>query len=241
LAAYERYCRSVLDFVFARLQMPNFYTSIVTPQQAYPSIPQTGVTAFLVHQLGKEYQAKCHFSAENGNTVRYLLKGAVMSSHVGAVDVVIDSPQQGEYRIARRNYSIWQNHASNVTALLQVPVEETLHYILGRYTDQKVKSDLMQREAPKVAEVQHMADHWIAVEEAAVGGLVAALLAEYASKNALPIPAGDEKRVSGPQKNLAQYKFREPGIRLVEALGYRQALDIYKADPAEFQRRLEQV
>jgi hypothetical protein len=241
MEAYERYCRSVLDFVFAQLQVPNFYTNIITPQQAFPSIPQTGVTAFLVHQLGKEYQAKCRFSGEDGKSMRYMLRGAVMSGNVGAVDVIIENPTEGDYQIARRNYSIWQNHASNVYTLLQVPVEETFHYILGRYTDKKVKADLMQRQALKVAEAQHTADRWIAVEEAAVGGMVHALLAEYASKNALPISAGDVKWASEVKKDLPQYKFREPGIRLVEALGYRQALDIYKSDPAEFQKRLDRI
>jgi hypothetical protein len=241
LQAYERYCRSVLDFLFAQLQVANFYTSIVAPLEAYPPIPERGVTAFLVHQLGKEYQAKCRFSSEDGKSVRYLLKGAVMSGNVGAVDVEIESPKEGDYRIARRNYSIWQNHASNVYTLLQVPVEETFHYILGRYTDKKVKADLKQNQVLKVAEVQHTADQWIAVEEAAVGGLVHVLLAEYASQNALSISAVDVQGAWEMKKDLPQYKFREPGIRLVEALGYRQALDIYKADPAEFQKRLAQI
>jgi hypothetical protein len=239
--AYELYCRSVLDFVFAQLQVPNFYTNIVTPREAYPPIPEKGVTAFLVHQLGKEYRAKCRFTAEDGTSVRYMLKGAVMSGNVGAVDVEIKNPQEGDFQVSRRNYSIWQNHAKNVYTLLQVPVEETCHYILGRYTDKKVNADLKRHQALKVAEVQHTADQWIAVEEAAVGGLVHALLAEYASKNALPISAVDVQGALEVKKNLPQYKFREPGIRLVEELGLRQALDMYKADPAEFQRRLAQI
>ena len=41
------------------------------------------------------------------------------------------------------------------------------------------------------------------------------------------------------KEKLAQYKYRQTGLELVSRLGYQEALELYKTNPADFMDRLQ--
>jgi hypothetical protein len=240
--AYGAYCHQAIAFLLAKMGQTSFYRSITWPRTPNPVIPSgEDVTAFIVHRLSKQYIAECTFGASNGQKVRYRLKGAILSDHLGAVDLEIESPQTGQFLLRRKNYSIWQNHTKNLYTLLEIPLEETLHYIIGRHTDLIIQTELTSQEYRRVFEVQNLADHWLAVEEALVGGLVRQVLKEYAKRNLLKLNSVDMEQSLEAKKNLPQYRFREAGIGLVERMGYFESIELYRRDPKAFQRHLESV
>ena len=161
------------------------------PRTETPEIPQEGTSVFLVHQLAKSYVARCKFSNEQGRAVTYKLSGARFSSHLGAVDLSIESPVEGQYRLTRKHYTIWQNHTANLYTLLSIPVEETLHYAMGPFTDEMIGRDLQSESLTRVHEVQTVAKNWMAIEEALVGGLVYGILREYLESRGFNLPMAE--------------------------------------------------
>jgi len=63
--AYHRYCRDITDYLFEMNEMDNCYAAIASPNESYPPLSQTGISAFLVHRLAKDYRAVCRFTAES--------------------------------------------------------------------------------------------------------------------------------------------------------------------------------
>ncbi|MGB5984771.1 MAG: hypothetical protein WBG37_05650 [Desulfobacterales bacterium] len=237
--AYQRYCRDVIDFTLARTGTRNPFNHLVVPQSDSPQISQEGTTVFLVHQLAKAYKARCKFSSEQGRSVTFKLTGAQFSSHLGAVDLSIESPADGEYRLTRKNYTIWQNHTANLYTLLSIPVEETLHYAMGPFTDEIIGRELQLGGLTRVHEVQTLAGDWMAVEEALVGGLVYGILREYVDSRGFNLPMAEVLADFKRKEALAQYKYRQTGLELVSRLGYQEAVELYKTNPADFKGRLQ--
>lgn len=237
-SAYEIYCRRVIDHILTKTHTENIYRYISSPVVPMPKVGKRGITAFLVHQLGKEYQAECCFTAEDGTSTRYQIKGACFSNRLGAVEVVIESPAENEFRIRRNNISIWQNRSDNFYSLLQIPVEETFHYILGPCTDLKIVDELRRKKIDTVVEVEKLADHWLAIEEAIVGGLVYLLLKEYTPKYGFTVSNRDVERALLAKENLVRYRYRKVGIKRVVEMGFKRAFELYTSNPAEFQTSL---
>ncbi|MGD9212785.1 MAG: hypothetical protein PVI90_18520 [Desulfobacteraceae bacterium] len=236
--AYEHYCRNISEHIFQKTQTINIYRQIVSPDEPLPLSQPDGVFVFLVHQLGKEYRATCLFKAENGKTARYLFEGACFSSRLGAVEVMITSPFEGAYQIERRKNTIWQNNCRNLYSLLQVPVEETLHYIIGPYTDAKILAELKGKKTVNVAGVERLANDWMMVEEAVVGGLGYLILKTCASKYGTAFSIKDARKAWQKRSTLPRYKFLQTGIKLASRLGFRNTFKLYKSDPAEFRKQL---
>jgi hypothetical protein len=239
--AYKRYSADVIDYAVDKTKLDNPYLKIVNPLEQYPEIPQEGITAFTVHQLGKEYRAVCILTAEDGRSVKCKIEGAVFSNHLGAVALHIECPQEAVFCLRRNNYSIWQNRPKNLYTLLSIPVEETLHFILGQYTDRKIEQELRRGPALKVSEVENLANHWMAVEEAMVGGLVHTLLPDFLRRKCVRLSSFEKGCDIKKKTHLSQYRFLKTGIVLVEKLGYQRAIDIFKGDPAAFSRLLVQA
>ena len=68
--AYLRYCRDVTDRIFRVSGMDSFYAAITCPKTSFPTISASGITAFLIHRLVKEFQAVCKFTAESGESTK---------------------------------------------------------------------------------------------------------------------------------------------------------------------------
>jgi hypothetical protein len=243
--AYQTYCRQAIAHTCQVAQVPSFYRGIFLPQTANPEIAAgDGVSAFVVHRLAKAYEAICDFSAGGGRNdrhVKFKVAGAIYSSHLGAVEMDVEGLPDGSYRIQRRNYTIWQDYADNVYTLLQIPVEETLHYLMGRHTDRQLRHQLRADAIHQAAQVEEIASNWMAVEEAIVGGLVEQILPVLIRRQELVLDAGDVKRSAAAKAGLPQYRYRDLGLRLVASMGARAAMEMYREDPLAFRKQLTQA
>ena len=240
-SAYQDYCLQAIAHTCRMVQVESFYKGVFLPQGANPHIaPGEGISAFVVHRLVKAYEAICEFTGSSGS-VKFKVAGSIYSSHLGAVEMDVEGLPDGSYRIERRNYTIWQDHSDSVYTLLQIPVEETLHYLMGRYTDRHLLHQLHRDEIQRTAEVQEIAKHWMAVEEALVGGLVEQVLPALIRSQALSLEDGDVQRSAAAKAGLPQYRYRDVGLRVVESMGARGAMQMYRDDPLAFQQQLTQA
>jgi hypothetical protein len=230
-AAYHRYCLNVTDYLFDIIRMEKIYATIASPQTRHPQIAETGISAFLVHRLAKEYRAVCRFTAESGRSVKYKATGAIFSNHLGAVDLEIELLAPGQFGLSRKPYTIWQNHADALFTLMAVPVEETLHYCLGIATDRQIAEALRTDSPLTLTAAKNIADEWMAVEESVVGGLVNAVLERYCTQHHIALPAS-------VVPTLHQYRYRNQGIDLVQRLGCQEVIAIYRDSPSNFKSRL---
>lgn len=235
---YKRFCTQVIDYWQQKTGLKSPYEQIINPLQEYPEIPLKSTYAYLVHQLGKEYRALCTFSTAKGTSIRYELEGSYFSDHVGGVEVTIDSPREGTYILDRKNYSIWQNRTMNLYSLLTVPVEETFHLVMGKYTDQKITAELQEKSNRSVYEVEKVANYWMSVEEALVGGLSWSVMQDFAKKFLKNLPQSALRPAPSEKSRVSQYAFRETGFSVVKSLGFKEAISMYQNDPTDFCRLL---
>jgi len=238
LQPYRTFCTNVIDYLQQKTGLQNPYEQIINPLKEYPKIPLKGTYAYLVHQLGKEYRALCTFSTERGTSVRYELEGSYFSDHLGGVEVNIENPREGTYIVDRKNYSIWQNRTISLYSLLTVPVEETFHFVMGKYTDQKITAELKEKSNRSVNEVEKVAKYWMSVEEALVGGLPWSIIKDFARKFLKNLPPAAYRRIPSQNSRASQYAFRETGFSLVKSLGFKEAISMYQNDPTDFCRLL---
>jgi hypothetical protein len=236
-AAYHRYCRDITNYIFEMNRMDNFYETIISPQVSYPPLPETGIAAFLVHRLAKQYEAVCRFTTESGHSVKFKANGAIFSNHLGAVDLEIDFLAPGQFQLKRKPFTIWQNDTENLYTLMSVPVEETLHYHLGTATDREIVKAMRVNPLESMAEAQRLAEEWMAIEESVVGGLVKGVLKRYCSRYKMKIPDLNSRDQTSVL-TLHQYRYRDQGIRLVDTLGFQDALGLYMDSPSDFRNRL---
>lgn len=237
-AAYQRYCLDVTDFLFDISQRVNILAAIIRPGTAYPLISDDGISAFLVHRLAKAYQSICRFTAKSGNSVKYKVTGAIFSNHLGAVDLTVEMLAQGQFGLSRSPFTIWQSAGGGLSTLMAIPLEECLHYCLGAATDRQI-ADVMQKDPPEsLAAAKWLAEEWMAIEEAAVGGLVEHALARFCDRYNMNPPVSLHEEMRPAIAALAQYRFREKGIRLIRRLGFQEAVNMYLEDPAFFRDQL---
>ena len=237
-AAYRRYCQDITDYLFEMNHLDNFYSAITSPKESCPPISETGISAFLVHRLAKDYRAVCKFSAESGRSIKYKVTGAIFSNYLGAVDLEIQSLAPGHFGLARKPFTIWQNNTRDLYTLMSVPVEETLHYQLGKATDREIEASMSQHPPENLSAAQHLAEEWMAVEESVVGGLVHRVLEHYCSLHRMAMPASVPGEKSLEVPSLPQYRYRSRGIDLVENLGFQQAMAMYMDSPSNFKDQL---
>lgn len=236
---YREYCRNVIDLLFSKINMDVPINQIVTLNDAYPEVPEHDITAYIVHQLGKKYKAICSFTNMQNKVSRsFKLEGAYFTDQLGSVMLEITCPEKDVFQLKRKPYTIWQNRTHNLVNILAIPVEETLHYIMGQYTDKKLADMLKSRPVKYTAELSRLSAEWMSVEEAVVGGLVHDLLPEFVKHFKISLSEGDMQLSFLEKSHLPQYKLRQAGISFVKKTGYRNAIDMYKDDPAEFAKMI---
>ncbi|BBO70437.1 hypothetical protein DSCA_43670 [Desulfosarcina alkanivorans] len=236
--AYYRYCLDVTEALFQMTGMDNFYDVITCPRTRFPAVSTTGKSAFLVHRLAKAYRAVCRFTAESGRSVKTTLSGAIFSNHLGAVDLEIQLMAPGEYRLTRRPFTIWQNDTRNLSTLMSIPVEETLHFYIGQATDREIANAMAHHPPTDLAAAQRLAQSWMAVEEAVVGGLVNSMLAGYCTRRHVTLPGFYTGETHPAVPSLHRYRYRDQGIRLVRDLGFKDAVSRYMDNPSAFRAQL---
>jgi len=236
--AYQRYCLDITDAIFKMNGMDSIYNAITSPQKSYPAISQDGISAFLVHRLAKDFRATCRFTAESGNSIKTSISGAIYSNHLGAVDLEIEMVAPGQFELARKPFTIWQNDTDNLYTLLAIPAEETLHYLLGRATDREIKSHFQNRPPENLAAARNIAEEWMALEESVVGGLVDRFLRQYCRKHQPKSSDLFGRDLQTTVPGLKQYKYRKQGLQLVADLGFQDSMDLYLDSPSRFRERL---
>ncbi len=218
--------------------MDNFYSAITSPNESYPQLSRSGISAFLVHRLAKDYRATCRFTAESGRSATYRVSGAIFSNHLGAVDLEIELLAPERFGLTRKRFTIWQNHTENLYTLMSIPVEETLHYQLGRATDREIAASMKHHPPKNLFAAQRLAEEWMAVEESVVGGLVNHVLDRYCTQHHMMMPAAVPKEARSAVPALHQYRYRDRGVRLVETLGFKAAMAMYLQSPSIFKDQL---
>jgi len=239
-ALFESYCYDAIDYVLEKTNLDNPYGEIQTLIWERPQIhDQNGkVTAFVVHNLAHEYMATYVFSNERRKKVRIKLNGKVFSGQVGSYSTHIYQREEGTFEFVRDNYTIWQNSAKNSYTALMTPVEETLHIALRAYTERAIKEEIERDSVRSLEEAERVAQEWMAVEEAIVGGLVHALLPEFLGKHLNSLSDALIEQDKELKSALEKYRHLEKGMEIIERMGHQEALEVYKKDPIAFEALL---
>jgi len=237
-AYYEKYCSEVIGYILDRTKLDNPYRAIETLLVENPEIPETKVTAYLVHNLAKEFVATYIFSKEDDKRVKIELAGKVFSGVLGSYTSNLVMQEDGSFKAKKATYTIWQNSAKNPYTALAIPVEETLHIALRDYTDKEMKEQLSLGSLKNMRDVQRIVREWMTIEEAAVGGLVQALLPEFLNKHLKSLPHSLIAKDIEARSRFAKYRYLRRGIELAEKVGYQAYLKIYAESPRKFRSLL---
>ena len=236
---FERYCNDVINDVLRLTEFKNPYTTIHTLGVSKPENSATkGINAFIVHNLGKEYVATYVFSNKDHKEVAVELTGQIFLGEVGSYSSYISLNENGSFEFTRDHYTIWQNSAKNPYTALITPVEETLHILLRQYTERSIQDRIENSAAKTIKEVEAIVEDWICVEEAIVGGLVYALLPSTVEKYIPDLPDSLIESDIKTKVEFKKYRHLRKGIQIVDQLGYKKSIKMYRDDPMAFQHLL---
>ena len=235
---YENYCRDVIAYILDRTKLSNPFLNVQTLQEEKPEMPQHGVTAYLVHNLAKEFVASYVFFNQDHKTISIELTGKIFSGKVGSYTTNIYLREDGKFEFEKDNYSIWQNSAANPYTALMVPAEETVHVALREHTNRAIKEQLSENPVKSVGDLQDIVQEWIAVEEGLVGGLVHSLLPHFLRKHLKNLSSSSVKEDMEFKGTLEKYRYLSKGIELVKRIGCETAISIYANTPARLKELL---
>jgi hypothetical protein len=233
---YEDYCHRMINDLLEKTDLDNPYDQIYTLAADRSRIDgeRQGITAYIVHNLAKEYVGTYIFSNQTDKKVKIELEGKLFVGEVGAYATDLNIHANGSVEFINSRYTIWQNSAQNPYTALMVPAEETLHIILRKYTERAIKRTLEIREVRRQKAVQRVVNDWIAIEEAIVGGVVHALLPRILETYLGDLPSAWIEKDLEIKAGLKQYRYLEKGISVVEQIGYQEAIKLYAKDPTAF-------
>jgi len=238
-ALYESYCQDVVSDLLEMTNLENPFNVILTLKGEKPDISEgQGVSAFLVHNLVKEFSGTYIFFNQTQKKVKIQLEGKVFSGEVGFYSTDLYMKEDGSFEFVNDNYTIWQNSAKNPYTALIVPVEETLHVSLREHTQQAILESLEKEKVHGLKGARKIAEDWVSVEEGIVGGLVHSLMPRILDNYLDPIPSRLVEKDLVTKSQLIKYRYLERGIELVKDLGYQKALHLYKTDPTRFRDML---
>ncbi|MCD6186366.1 MAG: hypothetical protein J7K84_11435 [Deltaproteobacteria bacterium] len=240
---YESYCHDVLNFIFKKTNLKNPYKNILTLDHEVGSLfdnnlDPDGITACLVHNLAKEYNASCVFYSQGSSQVKVKIKGRIITGEVGSYTSDIFLHDDGSVEFIRNNYTIWQNSAENPYTALMVPVEETLHILLRESTENMIKKEILLNSITNIDDVIPVADGWLAIEEAVVGGIVNELLPSFLERHITNLPSSFIDEDLQLKNRFKKYKYLQKGICVVERIGYVEAINIYRNNTMAFKKMM---
>ena len=235
-ALYKNYCLDVIHAILDRTGFDNPYVSIQTLNRSKPVRHEKneGITAYIVHNLAKEYVSTYIFSNQTDKKVKIELKGKLYSGDVGAYTSTLFTDENGDLEFLKDKYTIWQNSAANPYTTLMVPAEETLHILLRDSTESAIRKDVKQSHQRGLKSVEKTVEDWMAVEEAIVGGIVHSLLPNILEKHITDLPLSCIEMDIIDKRQFEKYRHLEKGIGIVEQIGYAEAIRMYSKDPAAF-------
>ena len=236
VALYKNYCLDVIDTILDKTGFDNPYDNIQTLSRSKPVSHEKneGVTAYIVHNLAKEYVGTYIFSNQTDKKVKIELEGKLYSGDVGAYTSTLIMNENGTIEFLKDKYTIWQNSATNPYTALMVPAEETLHITLRGYTESAIKKAVEQSHQRSLKSVEKIVEDWMAVEEAIVGGIVYRLLPYILEERLKDLSLSFIEMDIIAKSQFEKYRHLEKGITIVEEIGYREAIRMYSKDPAAF-------
>jgi hypothetical protein len=238
-AIFERYCNDVISDILKLTEFKNPYTKIHTLGSTKPKNSATnGISAFIVHNLAKEYVATYVFSNEDQKEVAIELTGKVFLGEVGSYSSYIHFNENRFFKVTRNRHTIWQNSAKNPYTVLLTPVEETFHIALRRHTEKAIKDRIENSAVKTLKKVEAIVEDWISVEEAIVGGLVYTLLPSIVEKHIHCLPESLVKADIETKSEFNKYRHLRKGIKIVGRLGYKKSIKMYRDDPMAFRNLL---
>ncbi len=230
---YEEYCKRLVDHVLEQTRLANPYKMIVSLHEEKPEIPADGVTVFLIHNLAKESVTKYIFSSDKSSKTSVMkLRETDFIGRVGSFSTSIYPKADGTFEFVRDTFTIWQNNARNPYTALMIPAEETLHILLREYTEKAIAKELTGRKTLDTEHIQSIADNWLAVEEAMVGGLVRAIVPSFLDQYTGDSSPADLQQDFETKQKYEKYCYLDQGIQLVEQVGIQKAIDLYSKDPS---------
>jgi hypothetical protein len=240
---FERYCHDAVAYLLERINRPNPYNAISTLKGPLPDLNRLntdGITAYLVHNIADEYTEEyLFFDAENDQSqVKIKLSNREFSGKIGSVTSKLKIGEDNQFEFIREPYTLWQNSAKNPYNVLIVPIEETLHIILRSATEQAMHEDLTSLKPEKLHEVNKLIDHWMAVEEAVVGGLVWRIMPELLAHVAQGISGLSLEQTKKERHAHDQYQYLDRGIDLVNRMGVDETMNLYQNSPQKFKTKL---
>lgn len=236
---YESYCQDVVRDLLEITHLENPFNDIRTLKGEKPGLSDgTGVNAFLVHNLVKEFSGTYLFFNQGQKKVEIKLEGKIVTGEVGFYSTDLYIRDDGSFEFVNDTYTIWQNSAKNPYTALMVPAEETLHIALRGYTQQAILESLEKQCIRGIEDARKIVDAWVSVEEGIVGGLVHSLMPRILDHYLGPIPSRLIEKDLATKSQLAKYRYLKRGIEVVEDMGYQRALQLYKTDPERFRDML---
>jgi hypothetical protein len=237
---YYQYCLEAIDFTLREARLENPYAALVTLASEAPSVfDQDGITVFLVHNLAREFRGTYRFFADSEDEeVEVSLSSRVFIGEIGSYTSRLAFGENGVLDFVRASYTIWQNSAAAPYNALIVPLEETLHIGLRPYTESAIAADIQREKIVTLKGAEALVQHWTAVEEAAVGGLVTSIFPRLAESISLEVESGGIDGAIQARTSSGKYRFLRAGMALVQTLGESDILEMYRRDPEEFYRQL---
>jgi hypothetical protein len=240
---FEQYCRDAVEFLLRRIDQPSPYRTIATLKGPLPEprlTGQAGITAYLVHNIADEYiEEYLFFNQDNDeNRIKIKLSNREFDGKIGSYTSKLVIGAENQFEFVRENFTVWQNSARNPYNVFIVPIEETLHIILRSATEQAMHEELTHLKPEKLQEVKDVIDHWMAVEEAVVGGLVWQIMPELLDQLAQGVSKLPLAQTMAERDAHEQYRFLDKGIDLVTRLGVDETIHLYKSSAKEFQSKL---
>lgn len=235
-ALYKNYCLDIIRTILDKTGFDNPYDSIQTLNRSKPVRHEKneGVTAYIVHNLAKEYVGTYIFSNQTDKKVKIELRGKLYSGDVGAYTSTLIMNENRTVEFLKDQYTIWQNSADNPYTALMVPAEETLHITLRGYTESAIKKAIEQSHLRSLKSVEKIVEDWMAVEEAIVGGIVYRLLPPILEEHIKDLSLPYMEMDITAKSQFEKYRHLEKGITIVEKIGYREAIRMYSKDPTGF-------
>lgn len=235
---HQSYCRDAIQHVLLETSLENPLNAMTVLRDERPQIPDSGVTAYLVHNLAKEYRATYRFSGGEERSVSVGLNGKMFTRVVGAYSTAISIGANGRFVFENDRYTIWQTSARNPYTALSVPVEETLHIAVRDHTVRWMERELARRRVKTMGGLKRLVDDAMAVEEALVGGVVHALLPEFLKERMGDWPDKLLQEDADQKKEQTRYRYLRRGVAAVNKMGSRDAVALYIHHPAAFRRLL---
>ena len=220
--------------------LKNPYESIQILQQGKPAYHKgnNGITAYIVHNLAREYNGTYIFFNQKDKKVKIKLEGKIYTGEVGAYTSNLTITDDGAVEFLKDKYTVWQNSADNPYTALMVPAEETLHILLREHTEKAIKKTIEPGQKNSLKAIKRIVEDWMAVEEAIVGGIIRLLLPQILEEHMDDLPVSWIENDMEVKSRFKKYRHLRKGILVVEDMGHKKAIELYAENPYLFRELL---